>query len=191
MLFWCLFTLLLHNSGNKHQNNPLVSTKTVCHSSTYIILHIYFAHYLITTKNNCTSISCPHRPLPPLPPPRFSSFSPPQQWHDSIIISITHTYTKELQHLMLWNSNCNFIKVSGTYLLRLTHWCTHLKQETMEWRKETQGSTPSFLAGCPNSHFLGWYRNFLVYWYLKLDNQVVNSTCPTDKLGWIWRVDDP
>ena len=54
-----------------------------------------------------------------------------------------------------------------------------------------QGSTLSFLAGCPKSHFLGWYRNFLVYWYLKLDNQVVNSTCPKDKLGWIWRADDP
>ena len=52
-----------------------------------------------------------------------------------------------------------------------------------------QGSTLSFLVGCPKSHFLGWYRNFLVYWYLKLDNQVVNSTCPKDKLGWIWRAE--
>ena len=26
VLFWCLFPSLLHNSGNKHQNNPLVST---------------------------------------------------------------------------------------------------------------------------------------------------------------------
>ena len=48
-----------------------------------------------------------------------------------------------------------------------------------------QGSTLNFLAGCPKSHFLGWYRNFLVYWYLTLDNQVVNS------IGWIWRADDP
>ena len=54
-----------------------------------------------------------------------------------------------------------------------------------------QGSTLSFLAGCPKIHFLGWYRNFLVYWYLILDNQVVNSTCPKDKLGWIWRADEP
>ena len=54
-----------------------------------------------------------------------------------------------------------------------------------------QGSTLSFLAGCPKSHFLGWYRNFLVYWYLKQDNQVVNTTCPKDKLSWIWRADDP
>ena len=30
-----------------------------------------------------------------------------------------------------------------------------------------QGSTLSFLAGCPMSHFLGWHRNFLIYWYLK------------------------
>ena len=55
----------------------------------------------------------------------------------------------------------------------------------------TQGSTLSFLAGCPKSHFLGWYRNFFVYWHLKLDNQVVNSTCPKDRLGWIWLADDP
>ena len=54
-----------------------------------------------------------------------------------------------------------------------------------------QWSTLSFLAGCPKSHFLGWYRYFLVYWYLKLDNQVVHSTCPKDELGWIWRADDP
>ena len=26
VLFWCLLHLLLRNSGNKHQNNPLVST---------------------------------------------------------------------------------------------------------------------------------------------------------------------
>ena len=57
--------------------------------------------------------------------------------------------------------------------------------------KYMQGSTLSFLAGCPKSHFLSWNRNFLLYWYLKLDNQVVNSTCPKDKLGWIWRADDP
>ena len=35
---WCLFPLLLCNSGNKHQNNPLASTETVHHSGTYIIL---------------------------------------------------------------------------------------------------------------------------------------------------------
>ena len=48
------------------------------------------------------------------------------------------------------------------------------------WQQPSQGSTLSFLSGCPKSHILGWYRNFLVYWYLKLDNQVVNSTCPRD-----------
>ena len=35
----CLFPLLLHNSGNKHRNNPLVSAETVRHSSMYIILY--------------------------------------------------------------------------------------------------------------------------------------------------------
>ena len=40
VLFWCLFPSLLRNSGNKHQNNTLVSAETVRHSSTYIILYI-------------------------------------------------------------------------------------------------------------------------------------------------------
>ena len=35
---------LLHNSGNKHQNNPLVSTLTVCHASTYIILYVFLVN---------------------------------------------------------------------------------------------------------------------------------------------------
>ena len=35
------FPLLLHNLGNKHQNNPLVSAETVCHSSTYIIFYFF------------------------------------------------------------------------------------------------------------------------------------------------------
>ena len=39
VLFWFLFPSLLRNSGNKHQNNPLVSAETVRHSSTYIILY--------------------------------------------------------------------------------------------------------------------------------------------------------
>ena len=58
-------------------------------------------------------------------------------------------------------------------------------------RGSSQGSALSFLAGCLKSHFLAWYRKFFVYWYLKLDNHVVNSTCPKGKLGWIWRADDP
>ena len=38
--FCVLFPSLLHKSGNKHQNNPLVSVETVRHSSSYIILYI-------------------------------------------------------------------------------------------------------------------------------------------------------
>ena len=41
VLFWCLFASLLRNSGNKHQNNPLVSAETVRHSSKYILLDQY------------------------------------------------------------------------------------------------------------------------------------------------------
>ena len=46
VLFWCLFPLLLCNSGNKHQNYTLVSAETVRHSSTYIIL--YLSHHCVT-----------------------------------------------------------------------------------------------------------------------------------------------
>ena len=46
VLFWCLFPSLLHNSGNKHQNNPLVSAETVRHESTYIILYVSFNLYI-------------------------------------------------------------------------------------------------------------------------------------------------
>ena len=40
VIFLCLFPSLLRNSGNKHKNNPLGSTETVRHSSTYIIPYI-------------------------------------------------------------------------------------------------------------------------------------------------------
>ena len=40
VLFLSLFPSLLRNSGNKHQNYPLVSAETVRHSSTYISLYI-------------------------------------------------------------------------------------------------------------------------------------------------------
>ena len=39
-LFWCLFPELRSNEGNKHQNNAQVSTETVRHESTYIILFL-------------------------------------------------------------------------------------------------------------------------------------------------------
>ena len=39
VLLWYLFPSLLRNSGNKHQNNPLVSAETVRYSSSYIILY--------------------------------------------------------------------------------------------------------------------------------------------------------
>ena len=68
---------------------------------------------------------------------------------------------------------------------------TQSKVKSFNLSRFNQESTLSFLAGCPKSHFLGWYSNFLVYWYLKLDNQVLSSTCLKDKLGWIWRADDP
>ena len=46
VLFWCLFPPLLRNSGNKHQNNPLLSAETVRHSNTYIILYLQTKRFL-------------------------------------------------------------------------------------------------------------------------------------------------
>ena len=45
-LFWYSFPSLrkLRNSGNKHQNNPLVSAEMIRHSSTYIILYKHYAY---------------------------------------------------------------------------------------------------------------------------------------------------
>ena len=54
VLFWYLFPLLLRNSGNKHQNNPLVSAETLRHSSTYIILYMM----LHGCYNPCINCSC-------------------------------------------------------------------------------------------------------------------------------------
>ena len=39
-LFWSLFPPSLHNSRNKDQNNPLMSTETVHHLSPFIILYV-------------------------------------------------------------------------------------------------------------------------------------------------------
>ena len=44
VLSWCLFSESLCNSGNKHKNNPFISTLTVHHSSPYIILYILQPH---------------------------------------------------------------------------------------------------------------------------------------------------
>ena len=47
VLLRCLSPSLPHNSGNKHQNNPLVSVQTVRHSSSYSILYIYLMSPLV------------------------------------------------------------------------------------------------------------------------------------------------
>ena len=91
-----------------------------------------------------------------------------------------------------WEGYTNIYRVIAIILLtispNLPGWAII---EELSIRRQSQGSTLIFLAGCPKSHFPAWYRNFLVYWYLKLDNQVFNSTCLKDKLGWIWRANDP
>ena len=57
VLFWYLFPSLLRNSGNKHQNNPLMSAETIHHSSTCIILYISGVHSIlnwVTVVPDCT-----------------------------------------------------------------------------------------------------------------------------------------
>ena len=59
---------LLRNSGNKHQNNPLLSVETVRHLSTYIILYVSFAMedmdfhkgtYILNTQELCKWFAIP------------------------------------------------------------------------------------------------------------------------------------
>ena len=45
VLFWYWFPSLLRNSGNKHQQNPLVSVETVRHSSICIVLYLSIPIY--------------------------------------------------------------------------------------------------------------------------------------------------
>ena len=40
--------LVFRNSGNKHQNNPLLSAETVRHSSAYIILYVILYSMIVT-----------------------------------------------------------------------------------------------------------------------------------------------
>ena len=56
IVIWCLFPSL-RNSGNKHQNNPLVNAYTVRHSSTYIILHNFMDDTLEVDSLKCTEPS--------------------------------------------------------------------------------------------------------------------------------------
>ena len=42
VLFLCLFSSLLRNSGNNHKNNPLLNAETFRHLSTYIILYMLY-----------------------------------------------------------------------------------------------------------------------------------------------------
>ena len=56
VLFRCSFSLLLRNSGNKHQNNLLVSADTVRHLSTHIILYICNQHDKLAMEGSYTDI---------------------------------------------------------------------------------------------------------------------------------------
>ena len=51
-LFWCLFPELRSNEGNKYQNNTRVSTWTVRHKSTYIILSLTWHNESINYAKN-------------------------------------------------------------------------------------------------------------------------------------------
>ena len=49
---------LLHNSGNKHQNNPLVSAETVGHYSPYVILYEAWTLDRIELMYRSHSLAC-------------------------------------------------------------------------------------------------------------------------------------
>ena len=60
-LFLCLFPELRGNEGNKHKNNAQVSTETVCHQSTYIILFLTWHNASINVDkkdDHYTSFPC-------------------------------------------------------------------------------------------------------------------------------------
>ena len=40
-------------------------------------------------------------------------------------------------------------------------------------------------------YFPFFSANFLIHWYLKMDNLVVSSGCPKAKSDWIWQADNP
>ena len=108
-----------------------------------------------------------------------------------------YTHKTPLEYSLCWKLPRGILRYSlsivPTSMQHMLNSSLHIpaRQPEHKGHLKIQGSTLSFLAGCPKSHFLSWYRNSLVYWYLKLDNQVVTSTCPKDKLGCIWRADDP
>ena len=68
VLFWFLFPSLLRNSGNKHQNNPLVSAETIRHSSAYIILYIHATEIAVWIIDNNTlfCVGCNFSSMPNL-----------------------------------------------------------------------------------------------------------------------------
>ena len=51
-LFWCLFSKLRSNEGNKYQNNTRVGPETVLHESTYIILFLTRCNKTINDDKN-------------------------------------------------------------------------------------------------------------------------------------------
>ena len=92
----------------------------------------------------------------------------PSSGQNNAIIFLEKLFTQKVSHLCSTRNDCKIgIFVGYIWIrwvvIRAGVYCPHL------WA--LQGSTLSFLAGCLKIHFLGWYRNFLVYWYLKLDNQ--------------------
>ena len=57
LLWWTVYALTrVSNSGNKHQNKPLVTAKTVRHASTYIILYIYLPVLYFHWNTHCEQV---------------------------------------------------------------------------------------------------------------------------------------
>ena len=100
VLFWYLFPSLLRNSGNKHQNNPLVSTETVRDSSTYIILYKILTHFLALLVQWVPG------------PPRAQALITLKCKHDPLFWPIM-SKTSKLYRYTIWNPlECNHWPIS-------------------------------------------------------------------------------
>ena len=92
VLFWCVFPLLLCNSGNKHQNNPHMSAYTIYYSCAIIILYIHVQEFV-------TQLICMTEPI--FPP----GFNTNETWQ---VKQWNVTYLWNTQHFQVFGKKCKY-----------------------------------------------------------------------------------
>ena len=161
VLFWYLFLSLLRNSGNKHQNNPLMGAITFRHSSTYIILYIFIVtrHIQILIKP-------------------FFSFTNPKQYQ------ITTAHKKEKRKLLA-GSPCLVIVLNATevWFITSSHWHSSHSQQLWDLHR--------LMATClhcklytiwPMKYAFGLAVLGMVYYSLVTEkSSILLSRCQRDK----------